>query len=215
MAVSKTSDNSLSPYADLLKFGFFNATTWMIGLGTPLVLLASELGASSFEVGLVYAFVFLLMPVQILASIALPRFGYKNQFIFGWITRGIFLLIPLWLAWMAVLPNHERWMVHALIASAFGFSFCRAHRQRADIMPLIYATLPETYPREIFQHRPGNHRNQRYPDPSALRGRCFAYYPIYQAFFWQYTCTRSSGACSPSTTYVKGRGSARSPRKPA
>jgi hypothetical protein len=83
MAVSKTSDNSLSPYADLLKFGFFNATTWMIGLGTPLVLLASELGASSFEVGLVYAFVFLLMPVQILASIALPRFGYKNQFIFG------------------------------------------------------------------------------------------------------------------------------------
>ncbi|HKJ90244.1 MAG TPA: hypothetical protein VJ960_03870, partial [Oceanipulchritudo sp.] len=47
---------SLAPYADLLKFGFFNATTWMIALGTPLVLLAGQLGASSFEVGLAYAF---------------------------------------------------------------------------------------------------------------------------------------------------------------
>ena len=55
------------PYAKLLRFSFFNASTWLIGLGTPMVLLATELGANSFDVGLAYSFVFLLLPVQIVA----------------------------------------------------------------------------------------------------------------------------------------------------
>jgi len=132
---------SLAPYANLLKFSFFNATTWMIGLGTPLVLLAGELGASSFEVGLMYAFVFLLLPIQIIATSTLPRFGYKRQVTFGWTTRGFFLLVPLGLAWLAP-EEPDDWMVYALIASAFGFSFFRAIGSCA-VMPMIYATLPD------------------------------------------------------------------------
>jgi len=48
----------------------------MIALGTPLVLLAGQLGASSFEVGLAYAFDLLLLPVTFLATSTLPRLGY-------------------------------------------------------------------------------------------------------------------------------------------
>lgn len=139
--MNQSSGTSLRPYANWLKFSFFNATTWMIALGTPLVLLAGELGASSFEVGLMYAFVFLLLPVQILATSTIPRFGYKRQVIFGWATRGIFLLVPLTLAFLS--PDESRdWMVYALIASAFAFCFFRAIGSCA-VMPMLYATLPE------------------------------------------------------------------------
>ena len=174
---------SLAPYADLLKFGFFNATTWMIGLGTPLVLLAGQLGASSFEVGLAYAFVFLLLPVQILATSTLPRFGYKRQVMFGWATRGVFLLIPLGIAWMAP-TEPARWMVYALVASAFFFSLFRSMGS-CGVMPLIYSTLPERV------------RGRYFSTDQAITGLSgiltllfcsllFRYLPIYQAFFWQY-----------------------------
>lgn len=174
---------SLAPYANLLRFSFFNATTWMIGLGTPLVLLASELGASSFEVGLMYAFVFLLLPIQILATSTLPRYGYKRQVTFGWTSRGFFLLIPLSLAWLAP-EQPEDWMVHALIASAFGFSFFRAIGSCA-VMPMIYATLPEEVRGKYFS------TDQAVIGVSGiltllLCAASFRFLPAYEAFFAQY-----------------------------
>lgn len=176
-------DQSLAPYADLLKFGFFNATTWMISLGTPLVLLAGELGASSFQVGLAYAFVFLLLPVQILATATLPRFGYKKQVMFGWASRGVFLVIPLYLAILA--PKHpEQWMVHALVASAFLFSLFRSMGS-CGVMPLIYATLPEHLRGRYFS------TDQAVTGISGILTLLFCsvlfrFLPIYDAFFWQY-----------------------------
>jgi MFS family permease len=174
---------SLAPYADLLKFGFFNATTWMIGLGTPLVLLAGQLGASSFEVGLAYAFVFLLLPVQILATSTLPRFGYKRQILFGWASRGVFLLVPLGLALLAP-ARPERWMVQALIASTFFFSLFRALGS-CGVMPLVYATLPERVRGRYFS------TDQAVTGISGILtllfcAALFRFLPIYQAFAWQY-----------------------------
>ena len=174
---------SLAPYGDLLKFSFFNATTWMIALGTPLVLLAGELGASSFEVGLIYAFVFLLLPVQILATSTLPRFGYKNQIIFAWLTRGAFLFIPLGLAWMSP-ESPQRWMVQALILSAFGFSLFRTFGSCA-VMPLLYEKLPERVRGRYFS------TDQAIIGISGivtllLCSLLFRLLPIYDAFMWQY-----------------------------
>ena len=174
---------SLSPYANLLKFSFFNATTWMIALGTPLVLLAGELGASSFEVGLIYAFVFLLLPVQILATSTLPRFGYKRQIIFAWLTRGIFLFIPLTLALLSP-EQPQRWMVLALIFSTLGFSFFRTLGSCA-IMPLLYETLPENVRGRYFS------TDQAIIGTSGIITLLFCAYlfrilPTYEAFAWQY-----------------------------
>jgi hypothetical protein len=45
-------------------FAFFNALSWQIGIGTPMVLFAEQLGATPFQVGLAYSFVFVLTPVQ-------------------------------------------------------------------------------------------------------------------------------------------------------
>ena len=81
------SDPELAPYRAGLLFGFFNALTWQIGIGTPMVLFAERLGASSFQVGLAYSFVFLLTPVQVAATTLLPRFGFKRVTLGGWGVR--------------------------------------------------------------------------------------------------------------------------------
>lgn len=132
---------SLRPYRIPLGFSFFNATTWMIALGTPMVLLAGELGASSFEVGLLYAFFFLLLPVQIISTLGLPRFGYKKQVTFGWSMRAVFLLIPLGLALLAP-EEPRRWMVMSFIVSGFFFALFRSVGS-CGIMPWLYAIVPD------------------------------------------------------------------------
>lgn len=167
----------------MLLFGFFNATTWMVALGTPMVLLAGELGASSFQVGLAYAFVFLLLPVQILATYTLPRFGYKQQAIFGWSSRGFFLLIPLGLAWLAP-QQPQPWMVSALVASAFFFAFFRSTGSCA-LMPLFYHNLPEESRGRYFS------TDQSVTGISGIftlifGALLFTYLSAWEAFVWQY-----------------------------
>ena len=136
------------PYANLLRFSFFNASTWLIGLGTPLVLLATELGANSFEVGLAYSFVFLLLPVQIIATAFLPKLGYKKQIMLAWVARGSSLIIPFFLALMAP-AEPTRWMVHALIFATFLFSFFRTFGSCA-LPPMMYAILPDSVRGKFF-----------------------------------------------------------------
>ncbi|MEX0325992.1 MAG: MFS transporter [Puniceicoccaceae bacterium] len=174
---------SLSPYSNLLKFSFFNATTWMIAMGTPLVLLASELGASSFEVGLIYSFVFLLLPVQIIATSTLPKLGYKKQIMLAWIARGASLIIPFLLALQAP-DTAPRWMVHALILSAFLFAFFRTFGSCA-LPPLLYATMPDSVRGRYFS------TDQAVAATAGiltllLLAVLFRMVPAFTAFAWQY-----------------------------
>jgi hypothetical protein len=62
------SDPEMAPFRPGLVFAFFNALAWQIGIGTPMVLFAEQLGATPFEVGLAYSFVFVLTPVQIVSA---------------------------------------------------------------------------------------------------------------------------------------------------
>jgi hypothetical protein len=55
-------DPELAPFRPGLVFAFFNAIAWQIGIGTPMVLFAEELGATPFQVGLAYSFVFICYP---------------------------------------------------------------------------------------------------------------------------------------------------------
>ena len=115
-------------------FGFFNALTWQIGIGTPMVLFCEQLGASPFQVGLAYSFVFLLTPIQILATALLPRYGYKRVMLGGWAARTVFLIVPVWLAIVAQRWGLQPWMAPALVGSVFGFCFFRTIGAAA-IMP--------------------------------------------------------------------------------
>src|SRR5260221_3512118 len=119
------SDPELAPFRPGLVFGFFNALTWQIAIGTPMVLFAERLGATSFQVGLAYSFVFLLTPVQVAATALLPHFGFKRVSLGGWSARSVFLAIPLGLTLVAPKMDNS-WMVHALIWSVFFFCFFRS-----------------------------------------------------------------------------------------
>jgi MFS family permease len=122
-------------------FGGFNGLTWMMGLGTPMVLLTEQLGGSTFQVGLAASFVLLLFPVQVVATAALPRFGFQHQMVLAWSARALFLLVPLSLALLA--PDEPAgWMPNAVVASVFGFCAFRAVGVAAHI-PWFAAILPD------------------------------------------------------------------------
>lgn len=121
-------------------FGGWNGVTWMISLGTPMVLLAQHLGASAFQVGLASSFAFLLLPIQVVATAALPYFGFRRQMVSAWLTRAAFLLVPLGLAW-AEFDDPQPWMPWALVASVFGFCLCRSFGTAAHL-PWMAVIVP-------------------------------------------------------------------------
>lgn len=140
-----TAPSQQDPHAEVfragLTFGFFNATNWMISLGTPMVLLAEQLGASTFQVGLAYSWVYLLLPVQVLATAYLPHYGYRAQMVFAWSSRNLFLLVPLFIAVLAPRTPSPQ-LAWLLVLSVFGFCFCRSLGSSAWL-PWIYQLLPE------------------------------------------------------------------------
>ena len=104
--LSQTSETHAEPpslrrFRGAYWFGGFNGLTWMMGLGTPMVLLTEQLGGSAFQVGLASSFVLLLFPLQVLATSVLPYFGFRRQMVLAWSARAVFLLIPLGLAFRA------------------------------------------------------------------------------------------------------------------
>jgi MFS family permease len=137
------SDPELAPFRPGIVFAFFNALAWQIGIGTPMVLFAEQLGATPFQVGLAYSFVFVLTPIQIVSTALLPRFGFKALMLHGWGTRSFFLTVPAVLAIVALHGGGEQpWMVKALVWSVFFFCLFRSIGAASGIS-WFYAILPE------------------------------------------------------------------------
>ncbi len=135
------SDPELAPFRPALVFAFFNALAWQIGIGTPMVLFAEQLGASPFQVGLAYSFVFILTPIQVVSTVLLPRYGFKAVMLGGWRTRSFFLGVPLVLAVAALRGGEQPWMVHALVGSVFCFCLFRSIGAASGVA-WFYAILP-------------------------------------------------------------------------
>jgi len=125
MFFSAQRDPELHPYRRGLYFAFFNALNWQVATGTPTVLFMEHLGADSFATGLVYAWTLLLTPVQVFATLLLPRLGFKRLTLAGWGARSWFLLVPLSLT-LAAPAEAVPWMIHAMVAAMFGYSLSRA-----------------------------------------------------------------------------------------
>ena len=134
------SDPELFPFRPGLTFAFFNALAWQIGIGTPMVLFAEQLGATPFQVGLAYSFVFVLTPVQIVSTALLPRYGFKAVMLGGWGTRSFFLAVPAALALLS-LRGEQPWMVAALVWSVFFFCLFRSIGAASGVA-WFYAILP-------------------------------------------------------------------------
>ncbi|MCX6952465.1 MAG: hypothetical protein NTV51_09910, partial [Verrucomicrobia bacterium] len=187
------SDPELAPYRAGLWFGFFNALTWQIGIGTPMVLFAERLGASSFQVGLAYSFVFLLTPVQVAATALLPHFGFKRVALGGWGARSFFLAVPVWLAVLA--PDVGRpWMLATLIWSVFFFCLFRSIGAAAMTTWFIGLLPPEVRGRYFA--------NDQYLSGIAGVGTLvacsalFALLPIYTALLAQYVLALAGSTLS-------------------
>lgn len=138
---SPQTDPELGPLRPGLVFSFFNAMTWQIAIGTPLVLFAEQLGAGADQVGLAYSMVFLLTPVQILSTALLPRFGYKRLMLGGWGIRTLLLVVPISLAVLAPQIGVRSWMASTLVGAIFFFCLFRAIGLAA-LMPWFYAIIP-------------------------------------------------------------------------
>jgi MFS family permease len=124
-----------------LYFAFFHALNWQVVIGTPTVLFMQQLGADSFQIGLVFAWTFLLTPVQIVATALLPHLGFKRLTLFGWNARAWFLLVPLLLA--VIGPAHPSgWMISGMVIAMFCYAVYRA-MGTAAITPWLYQVVPE------------------------------------------------------------------------
>jgi MFS family permease len=138
--VSRASD-LLRPFRAGYFFGGFNGLTWMMTFGTPMVLLLERLGGSTFQIGLTSSFVFILYPLQILATALLARLGFQRQMVLAWCLRAIFLLVPLAIAIRAPVEPAP-WMANSVVAAVFGFCVFRAFGVAAHI-PWLAAILPD------------------------------------------------------------------------
>lgn len=181
---SAQDDPALRRVSPGLSFAFFNAPTWQIGLGTPMVLFAEQLGASPAQVGLAYAWVFVLTPVQILSTALLPRFGFKRVMLGGWRMRSVFLVVPMALAMLAAAWGPRTWMVQLLGWSVFLFCLFRAVGASAST-PWLYAIVPASVRGRYFasdQYLAGIAGVLTLLVCAAL----FAFLPVYPALLLQY-----------------------------
>lgn len=128
-----------------LRDGFFCSTastmTWVIAVGSPLVLLLEALGGSALQVGLTYSFFFLLSPVQILATALLPRLGFRRQMGLAWAFRGVALMVPIGLALYGP-AEPMAWMATAVVVAIFVFSLFSSVGSCVYSV-WIYALLPD------------------------------------------------------------------------
>ncbi|CAM9824004.1 unnamed protein product [Phaeothamnion confervicola] len=139
---TRNSNPELYPHRHGLYFAFFHALNWQVVIGTPTVLFMQQLGADAFQVGLVFAWTFLLTPVQVLATAFLPRLGFKRLTLFGWNARAWFLLVPLGLAVLAP-TQPASWMITSMILAMFCYNLNRAVGTAA-LTPWLYQLVPES-----------------------------------------------------------------------
>ncbi len=76
---------------NIYAFAFFNALSFQIILGSPMVLFAQSLGASSVVLGAIAGMTPMLVILQIPAARFVDRVGYKPFVVTGWSIRLIFV----------------------------------------------------------------------------------------------------------------------------
>lgn len=121
-------------------FAIFNALSYQIVLGSPMVLYAKGLGASATVLGILAGMMPLLVIFQIPAARHVTRVGYKRFVFAGWGTRVLFIFliacVPLTAAFLSP-PNQ----IAVLLFLLFGFNLSRGISSAAWL-PWITALVP-------------------------------------------------------------------------
>ena len=121
-------------------FGIFNAISFQIILGAPIILYAKSIGASSTVLGIIASFTPLMTVFQLPAAQFLGRYGYKQFVIMGWSLRTLFIFLITGSPLAGFLDNTTKLAV--MLASLFVFNLLRGI-STAAWMPWITALIPE------------------------------------------------------------------------
>ena len=111
-------------------FATFNALSFQIILGSPMVLYAKSLGASATVLGILTGMLPLLVIFQIPAANYIGRFGYKKFVWAGWGSRVIFIFAIAFIPGMAFLKMETKLALILFLLFIFnllrGISSCAA-----------------------------------------------------------------------------------------
>ena len=121
-------------------FSFFNAVSFQIFLGPPLILYAKSLGASATMLGLIASLTPLLTIFQIPAAHHIQRFGYRRFILAGWGTRNLCVFAVIAIPLLGFLGNG--WKLALLIGLLFVFNLLRGIASGAWL-PWLTEILPE------------------------------------------------------------------------
>lgn len=121
-------------------FATFNALSFQVVLGTPMVLYGKSLNASATVLGLLAGMVSLLVILQIPGASYISRFGYKRFVYAGWGVRVAFIFA------MALVPLTGGFLdapsrLVLIIALLFGFN-CSRGISSAGWLPWIASLVP-------------------------------------------------------------------------
>ena len=121
-------------------FQAFNAVSWQICLGSPLILFARELGAPAVVLGLLAGLAPLTSSLQLLVAPHAEHIGYRRLMLSGWSARVVMLifltLLPLAAAFLPAAT-----VIVLLIAIMFAFTTMRGIATCAW-MPWVTSIVP-------------------------------------------------------------------------
>lgn len=123
-------------------FQGFNAASWQICLGNPMILFARELGAPAVVLGILAGLAPLTSVLQLVVARYAERIGYRNLMVKGWSSRVAILIflvaLPFVTPYIGITPA-----VYALVAIMFVFTVSRAAAV-CSWLPWITAIVPKS-----------------------------------------------------------------------
>ena len=121
-------------------FSLFNAISFQIMMGAPIIVYAKSLGASSTTLGIIAAFTPLMTVFQLPAAQHLHRFGYRQFVLMGWGMRNVLVFLVAGIPLARFLDDTSK--LAALLALLFFFNLLRGISSAAW-MPWIAQLIPE------------------------------------------------------------------------
>ena len=121
-------------------FSLFNAISFQIMMGAPIIVYAKSLGASSTTLGIIAAFTPLMTVFQLPAAQHLHRYGYRQFVLMGWGMRNVFVFLVAGIPLARFLDDTSK--LAALLALLFFFNLLRGISSAAWL-PWTVQLIPE------------------------------------------------------------------------
>ena len=127
---------------NIYAYEVFNAASWIVVLGSPMLLFFQRLHASATVLALAASLAPLLSTLQIPAAPYVEKIGYRRMVVNGWTTRALFIL---GMTVVAFLPDSvdATWRIVLMLLLMFAYNFSRGISICA-IMPWFTHIVPES-----------------------------------------------------------------------